>query len=90
MINPAFHQIAISGFKSGTAEQRVKAVQNFVAAEFGGDVQVQVVNDEKCLKSKRELTDTSFITFSDTNARDKALKTLEAKYQKAQGFGITV
>ena len=61
----AFQRIAIIGFKSGSAEQRITAIQNFAVADFGRDVQVHVTNEEKGTRGKRELTETCFMTFAD-------------------------
>ena len=63
--DPAFQRIAIIGFISGSAEQRITAIQNFAVADFGRDVQVHVTNEEKGTRGKRELTETCFMTFAD-------------------------
>ena len=86
----AFQRIAIIGFKSGTAEQRITAVQNFEIAGFGRDVQVHVTNKEKGPRGKRELTEACSMTFADSTARDNALKLLEAKYPKLETYGVAV
>ena len=69
----AYQQMAISGFKTGSAEQRIAAAKAFITAECGSDVQCTVTNEEKGPRNKRELTETIFITFVDTSTRDKVL-----------------
>ena len=89
--DPAFRQIAILGFKGGSADERIRAVKEFATSEFGRDVQLQVSNDEKCPRNKRELTETTLMNFIDNDARDAALKLLEKKYPKSEnGFGVNV
>ena len=86
----AFKQIADVGFNGGLAEQRIQAVKDFAAKEFGSDVNVHVTNEEKGARNKREMTDTTLITFNDSTCRDKALHILESKYSKStdKSFGI--
>ena len=43
--DPAFRQIAILGFTGGSADERIRAVTEFAASDFGRDVQVQVSNE---------------------------------------------
>ena len=88
----AFQQIAILGFKSGNASDRIQAVKAFATTEFGSDIHVEVTNEEKGPKNKRELPDTTLITFINSQARDNALKVLEGKYPKSDGngFGVSV
>ena len=90
--DPAYQQMAISGFKTGSAEQRINAVKAFITAECGPNVQCTVTNEEKGPRNKRELTETTFITFVDTCTRDKVLKAIEAKYPKCQDqiFGTKI
>ena len=89
--DPAFRQIAILGFKGGSADERIRAVKEFATSEFGRDVQVQVSNEEKGPRNKRELTETTLMNFIDNDARDAALKLLEKKYPKSEnGFGVNV
>ena len=87
-----FQQIAIWGFKSGNAIDRIQAVKAFATTEVGSDVHVEVTNEEKGPKNKRELTETTLITFINGQARDNALKVLEGKYPKSDGngFGVSV
>ena len=42
----AYQQLAIIGFKTGSAEQRIIAAKQFITAEGGRDVQCRVTNDE--------------------------------------------
>ena len=88
----AYQQIAITGFKIGSAEQRIVAVKAFIAAGCGPDEHCNVINEEKGPRNKRELTETALVTFLDTGARDKALKVIETKYPKCQDqkFGIKI
>ena len=90
--DPAYQQIAITGFKAGSSEQRILAVKAFIVAECGADVQCNVTNEEKGPRNKRELTETSLITFVDSSARDKALKAIETKFLKSedQNYGVRV
>ena len=88
----AYHQIAITGFKTGTAEQRIGAVKGFISAMCDSDVQCTVTNEEKGPRNKRELTETALITFVDTSTRDNILKAIASKYQNCedQKFGSKV
>ena len=88
----AFQQIAILGFKTGSAADRIQAVKAFATAQFGDNVHVEISNEEKGAKNKRELTETTLITFMNGQARDSALKMLEQKYPKREGagFGVSV
>ena len=56
------------------------------------DVHVQVTNEEKGSKNKRELTNTTVIAFINDQSRDSALKLFEQKYPKSEGngFGVSV
>ena len=78
----ASQQIAITGFHTGWAEQRILAVTAFIAADCGPEVHCTVMNEEKGHRNKSELTDTALVTFLDTGARDKALKVIETTCQK--------
>ena len=43
----AFQQIAILGFKTGSAADRIQAVKAFATAQFGDNVHVEISNEEK-------------------------------------------
>ena len=43
----AYQQIAITGFKTGSAEQRIHAVKAFIVAECGAELQCTVTNENK-------------------------------------------
>ena len=63
----------------------------FTASEFGSEVQIQVTNEAKGPRNKRELTETTLMSFIDNDARDTAFKLLEKKYPKSEnGFGVNV
>ena len=80
----AYQQIAITGFKTGSAEQRIHAVKAFIVAECRAELQCTVTNEEKGPRNKRELTETTLITFVDTSSLDKALKVIETNTQRVQ------
>ena len=66
-------QIAVVGFKGGSAEHRIQAVKDFAAKEFGSDVNVHVTNEETGARNKRDMTYTTLTTLNDSTCRDKAL-----------------
>ena len=90
--DPADQQIAITGFKAGSSEQRILVVEAFIVAECGADVQCNVTNEDQGLRNKRELTEISLITFVDGSGRDKALKAIDAKFLKSEdvNYGVPV
>ena len=73
----AFQQIAIFGFKDGSAADRIQAVEVFAIVEVGADVHAGGSNEDKGAKKKRELTDNCFNTFIDGQVRDSAFKLLK-------------
>ena len=88
----AYQQIAITGFKTGSGEQRINAVKAFITAECGSELQCTVANEEKGPRNKRELTETTLVMFVDTSSRDQALKVIETKYPKGpdQNLGAKI
>ena len=88
----AYQQIAITGFKTCSGEQRINAAKAFITAECGSELQCTVANEEKGPRNKRELTETTLVTFVDTSSRDKALKAIETKYPKGldQNLGAKI
>ena len=51
-----------------------------------------MANEEKGPRNKRELTETTIVTFVDSRTRDKALKVIETKYPKGsdQNLGAKI
>ena len=69
----AYQQIAITCFKTGSVEC-INAANASITAECGFELERTVATDDKGTRNKRELTETTIVTFVDTGFRDKALK----------------